>query len=403
MNHHLCEFAKLTFSVVLVLATAQGQTAPKPTTEELEAIEQEIEAGQAVQERLEEEKKVLDRTIETVRSELVALARRVQDREYSLLELEERLEILEAREETLQQAVDRRDTQMQQLLMALERLALRPSDAVILQPRTSADAVRSAILLRTAVPEVRKSAMELKNDLAELQIVRISIITEQEKISANAKQLLSEQKRLGRLHAEKGFMQKNLIARSSKSAEQNQFLAQSAKNLRDLLEKLKTARTKPVPPQTAVSPKIRIKDSSKSPTEQPSFNKARGSMPYPVAGQLTTPYGNDSDSGNHRKGITIATRGGASVLAVYDGVIAFSGPFRGYGELLIIEHSEGYHSLLAGMSRIESTVGQRVFAGEPVGVMEQEGSPSLYVELRRDGEPINPLPWLTARIEGSKR
>jgi septal ring factor EnvC (AmiA/AmiB activator) len=102
--------------------------------------------------------------------------------------------------------------------------------------------------------------------------------------------------------------------------------------------------------------------------------------------------------GNVEKGITIETRSAAQVIAPYAGQVVFAGQFRGYGLLLIIEHGEGYHTLLAGMDRIDSTVGQRVVAGEPVGVMGQtEGKPTLYVELRRNGQPVNPLPWLTAR------
>jgi murein hydrolase activator len=77
--------------------------------------------------------------------------------------------------------------------------------------------------------------------------------------------------------------------------------------------------------------------------------------------------------------------------------VVFAGPFRGYGQLLIIEHSEGYHSLMAGMGRIDTSVGARVLAGEPIGAMAEDGTPSLYVELRRDGQPINPLPWLADR------
>jgi len=89
---------------------------------------------------------------------------------------------------------------------------------------------------------------------------------------------------------------------------------------------------------------------------------------------------------------------GAQVIAPHDGLVAFSGPFRGYGLLLIIEHAEGYHTLLAGMARIDATVGQRLLAGEPVGVMGQdEAKPALYVELRRQGQPVNPSPWLTAQ------
>jgi septal ring factor EnvC (AmiA/AmiB activator) len=135
-------------------------------------------------------------------------------------------------------------------------------------------------------------------------------------------------------------------------------------------------------------------------------------MPFPVAGSLATRYGEAAgsaeDPSSRAKGITITTRGGAQVVAPFDGVVAFAGPFRGYGQLLIIEHSEGYHTLLAGMGHIDAVVGARVLAGEPVGVMEnapeksgetageRAGSPSLYVELRRDGQPINPLPWLAS-------
>ena len=132
-----------------------------------------------------------------------------------------------------------------------------------------------------------------------------------------------------------------------------------------------------------------------------SFAKARGTMPFPVAGSLTGKYGaaaqTSGDAGLLAKGITITSRAGAQVVAPFDGIVAFAGPFRGYGQLLIIEHSEGYHTLLAGMGHIDARVGQRVLAGEPVGVMENEGAPALYVELSRDGQPINPLPWLADR------
>ncbi|MEQ9447676.1 MAG: peptidoglycan DD-metalloendopeptidase family protein, partial [Rhodospirillaceae bacterium] len=103
------------------------------------------------------------------------------------------------------------------------------------------------------------------------------------------------------------------------------------------------------------------------------------------------------DGSPRARGITIKGRAGAPVIAPFDGIIAFAGPFRGYGRLLIIEHSEGYHTLLAGLARIDGAVGQMVLAGEPVGLMETAGAANLYVELRRDGQPINPLPWLAGR------
>jgi septal ring factor EnvC (AmiA/AmiB activator) len=97
--------------------------------------------------------------------------------------------------------------------------------------------------------------------------------------------------------------------------------------------------------------------------------------------------------------LTIETRSSAQVVAPHDGKVVFAGNFRGYGQLLIIDHGEGYHSLLAGMSRIDGIIGQYLLSGEPVGVMgsPKDGKPSLYIELRRNSQPINPAPWLVQK------
>ena len=120
--------------------------------------------------------------------------------------------------------------------------------------------------------------------------------------------------------------------------------------------------------------------------------------PLPVAGRLIQRFGEPDDQAQPAKGMIYESRTGAAVVAPYDGRILFAGPFRGYGLILIIEHGEGYHSLLSGLGRIDGGVGQWVLAGEPVGAMVQatEGNPRLYLELRRQGHPINPQPWLAA-------
>ncbi len=128
------------------------------------------------------------------------------------------------------------------------------------------------------------------------------------------------------------------------------------------------------------------------------FGSARGHYRLPVAGSIQRGFGDDLGFGQHSRGMTVATRQSARVVAPYDGRILFIGPFRAYGEILIIEHSDGYHSLLAGLGRTDGTVGQTVLAGEPVGIMTADGEarPRLYIELRRNGTPINPQPWLAA-------
>ena len=123
---------------------------------------------------------------------------------------------------------------------------------------------------------------------------------------------------------------------------------------------------------------------------------ARGDLTFPVIGKINSQYGVRHKLGMTRKGIQIESGPGAQVVAPYNGRIVFAGPFRGYGRLLIIEHGKGYHSLLAGMARINGSVGQWLLSGEPVAVMGEPltGRPTLYMELRVNGRPVNPNPWL---------
>jgi septal ring factor EnvC (AmiA/AmiB activator) len=279
------------------------------------------------------------------------------------------------------------------------------------------------------VPGIQQSAGHLQKELVELYRVRSEIMTQRERVAAGAAELVEKHKTLQALSARKSTQQLALAARSQEAEQRVAKLSQEAADLRELFAKLAEEKTrreaeekriaeqrakeererasndgllpaapttgrivlKPPPGVEPIAPATLDSSSGKS------FAQARGSMPYPVIGKLTSKYGEAADEGVMSKGIIITSRPESPVVAPFDGVVAFAGPFRGYGLLLIIEHSEGYHSLLAGMGRIDSAVGQRVLAGEPVGVMDSGESTSLYLELRRDGQPINPLPWLAAR------
>jgi len=129
-----------------------------------------------------------------------------------------------------------------------------------------------------------------------------------------------------------------------------------------------------------------------------SFVAGRTPLTLPVSGHIVRRYGEADEFGQTTRGVTLETRPGAQIVAPFDGRVMFAGPFRGYGQILIIEHGDGYHSLLAGLERIDGAVGQWLVAGEPVATMGTgEPRPRLYLELRRNGQPINPLPFLATR------
>ncbi|MBL8628141.1 MAG: peptidoglycan DD-metalloendopeptidase family protein [Rhodospirillaceae bacterium] len=431
------------------------------STEEqrLQSIQQELKDSEAEKQRLLARQEVVGKELAALRTDMIGIAKTIQDQELVLTGLEGRLSDLQSTEADLKIRLGVRDEQLQRVAMALQRLALRPSEAVNLSPLKPDDAVRTAILLRAAVPDVQSSAKQLEGELGELYAVRKGVEEQQQKVALAAAGLVDQRRSLEQKEHDKAKLQLELSGATAAADTKLQKLASEAADLKDLVAKITAERArrekereaariaaeakhqaelaaaakaakpstnritlKPppgvevapgsTPPETQVAalppqagtqqPSAAPKQAAKPPDLRP-FSKARGTMPPPAVGALKRRFGDATDEpgalspGGVSKGIVIASRSGGQVIAPFDGTVAFAGPFRGYGLLLIIEHSEGYHTLLAGLGRIDCVLDQRVFAGEPVGVMNSHGASDLYVELRQNGQPVNPLPWLESR------
>lgn len=146
------------------------------------------------------------------------------------------------------------------------------------------------------------------------------------------------------------------------------------------------------------------------------FQDARGRLSLPARGRRVLGFGEKTQYGGTSKGLVIETRYGARVTSPCDGWVVYAGEFRSYGQLLIINAGGGYHVLVAGLSRMDVGPGQFVLAAEPIGTMSraprtaqlasdrpdtapsvpQTGAPVLYVEFRKDGQPIDSDPWWAA-------
>ncbi len=435
----------------------------------LKELENALKKGQEEHEQIKQRAAALGKELADIKSEMVGVARAVQEHEETLSELESQLNDLDALEREKMAALDLKRQQMNGVLTALQRLAFRPSEALIAQPTSPADTVRSALLLRDVLPKIREQALTLKTELDSLSSLRADIGRQKRRISATTAKLDGEHKRLTELFRRKQQLQQETEGKRLETEKQLQTMAAEAKDLRDLLSRLeeerlrrereaaeraaaekaarqaeiaaaKAARQARVAAARAAKERheaeIAAARSARQAEQQAEhaakeaearadqaarnatvaaakaasdkappgrrgahpFSQAKGEMVYPARGRIIVRFGQADELGAPSKGMTIQTRRGAQVVSPYDGQVVFAGPFRGYGLLLIIEHGEGYHTLLAGMTRIDGAVGQHLLAGEPVGVMGQsEGKPHLYIELRHNGQPVNPLPWLTAR------
>jgi len=374
--------AALTFAPV-ASASAQDK-------HDLEKIEREIEASQKQREALDQERRTLEKGVSTLRRNLIRAARTAQEQESVLSRLEAKLPELKETAAERHRALNDRRQQMTGTLAALERLSRSPPQALLLSNAEPLNIVRSALLLRAALPHLRARAVALRQDLSEITTVRTELENRQRKIKSATATLDTKRNRLNALMVHKAVERRRMIKATRQVDNRLASLSERAESLRELFAHLqKAARPKPKPelrrPQTASLPDASI------------AKLDFGTMTQPARGKLVERFGQDTKTGSSAKGATFETRLRAQVVAPFDGKVVFAGPFKGYGQILIIQHGDAYHTLLAGMRRVDATLGQLLLAGEPIGVMgSQEAGTRLYVEVRRKGQPVNPLPWFTA-------
>ncbi|HYB11169.1 MAG TPA: peptidoglycan DD-metalloendopeptidase family protein [Alphaproteobacteria bacterium] len=399
-----------------------GQPATNPDTDTvgmtLKEVESALQRERTRAGELDEQAGNISKDLEQVRAQMIEAAKASQEQEAQITELEATLDELRASEDEKTAAFHERRTQLSKTLGALERLSLYPPEALAAFPESPVDTVRSALLLRAAVPAVEAQASKLRFDISALQKVRAQIVAERSALESAKQRLASDNLRLASLFGRKDQLYRETeVARRAAEDHMNKLSSQ-ARDLRDLMDRVEAERARreaaeraragelaqvsPVLPPAESSPNMgsgNTKLASIPADQAPAIRQistAQGRLTLPARGQIVKEFGVNEEFGNISKGITLRTRPGAQVVASFDGQVAFAGPFRGYGQILIIEHSEGYHTLLSGLSRIDVAAGQWVLAGEPVGIMGsgESGGPELYVELRRNGRPIDPLPWL---------
>jgi septal ring factor EnvC (AmiA/AmiB activator) len=353
-----------------------------PTAGKLEKVEQQIEATKERKDRLAQDAAELASEAAKLRAQAIELAGAIQEREEEVSELETRLEHLGDLEKDLLAALERRRQQMTSTLGAIERIARRPPEALAFGAGTPADQVRSAMLLSRVAPALRADAEALGRELGELTALRQDIEAERENLAKATEALKGERATLARLAERKARELRRSLAEARAEDQRLGRLAAEATDLRSLLAKIEEAETR--------------RAEKEAEKERVALAGPTGNLPLPARGDIVRRFGQANEVGQPARGLSIRTRREAQVVAPFEGEVVFAGPFRGFGLLLITAHADGYHSLLAGFGRIDVAVGQNVHSGEPVGQMGEDAAPTLYVELRRKGDPVNPLPWLAA-------
>ena len=416
----------LSCAVSVSSASAQTTTPAQNTPASPDAIkqrEQELEAARAQQKnaaeaqaRLKAEIAAIGQDRSKLNQQLIDIAGQVRTAETAIGEAEARLRPLDAREQEIRSSLDSRRSEIVEVLAALQRAGRRTPPALLVRPEDALQSLRTAMLLGSVVPELRTRATSLVSDLGELVALRKTISTERDRLAADRDKLKGDQTRLAALVDERQRQQAGIEKDMETEGTRAIALAKQVDSLQGLIAKMEqdvkaAAKAALAASQSGKSDPALFKNPNRT-SPAIAFASAKGLFKFPVNGAKIRDFGGSDGAGGIEKGISLATRTGAQVTTPCDGWVVYAGPFRSYGQLLILNAGGGYHVLIAGMERISVTIGQFVLTGEPVATMgstsqvasilaTNASQPVLYVEFRKDGTPIDPGPWWAAS-EGEK-
>jgi septal ring factor EnvC (AmiA/AmiB activator) len=393
---------------------------------ELEAIRAEQKKATEIEAALRAEIATLGEDRRKLNQDLIDTATRLRNVEERIGETEARVRPLDDSETATRQSLERRRGIIIEILAALQRIGRRPPPAILVRPEDALQSVRTAMMLGAVLPEMRSEAETLVAELGELVRVRREIAIEREQLTRDLAALLQERRRMTLLVEERQKKQADTEKALEAERQRAGSLAAQVNNLRDLIAKLEqnlasaaraarsAARSDDESKQRPADARPTLAALSDPGRLAPAiaFASAKGLLRLPVSGVRTREFGAADGLGGIERGLSIATRAGAQVTAPCDGWVVYSGPFRSYGQLLILNAGGGYHVVLAGMNKVSVNLGQFVLTGEPVAVMgdgppgtsvrgASSSQPVLYVEFRKDGTPVDPSPWW-ARSDSEK-
>jgi septal ring factor EnvC (AmiA/AmiB activator) len=421
-----------------------GQAAPLPETElttrrdktrsELEALSNSISLSKEKAVSLEQGIADLDKTGENLRTAIVDSAGKRKTLEQQIVDGETRLNDLRTKEDAVHQSLRARRGVLAEVLAALQRMGRNPPPALLVSPEDALASVRSAILLGAVVPGIRTETENLAADLKALSSLRIDIAAQKKALTDDMTARMEEERRMSLLMVEKSRLRDKSAAELIAERRKAEELASRATSLEGLIATLERDISSVKQAAEATRMEAERQRQMSEAQREAARELARNSVPdknriapayafsdlqkklaFPAAGRPVRKFGDADGTGHSLQGMMLETDAGAVVTAPSDGWIVFAGAFRSYGQMIILNPGDGYHVVLSGMDAVNVQQGQFVVAGEPLAVMGakrvasatalalETDRPTLYIEFRKDGKPVDSRPWWTAQDTGKAR
>ncbi|MEM8725321.1 MAG: peptidoglycan DD-metalloendopeptidase family protein [Pseudomonadota bacterium] len=405
--------------LALVLAVPQGSAQrdvalidPDEAQTELQRATRESQRANARADRFAREAETATEAADKTAREAAAIAARIQRAEANIAAARARYSLAQADRAELSARLAERQQPLVRLTGALQTTARRPLALSALQPGSLKDLVYVRAVLDSAVPQIRERTSALRGELEEGRRLETQAQEALASLRGSEQDLQAKRAELTELETRQRLASREARSNASREGERALALAEEARDLDGLIDRIDDAAAlrselaalpgpllRPtglvVPRAGAVAETAASEAGEETDLATSRANDAPPPADFqlPVQGRTIVGFGELRDSGLRSTGVSLAPAAGAQVVAPATGRVAFSGPYRGYGRIVIIEHAGGWTSLVTGLDRVDVEVGDTLIGGSPLGVAARE-EPAITIELRRGGEPINPLRFL---------
>lgn len=392
------------FAVVALACVAGWQASAQqesPFADAGEAGEALRRAGQSLAttraraERLEQAARSATAEADRTAREAAAVAARIQQSQAEIELAQARIALIDRQREQLRSRMAERQEPVVRLTAALQMMARRPLAFGLVRSESLRDTVYLRAVMETMLPEVRRRTAGLRAEIQRGRKLQDDARLATSQRRNGEKSLAARQVELAALESRQRLASRAAQGVASREADRAMALAEQTRDLSSLMGELESAGALrkrlaalpgPILPPSRPGEVLMVVDARPPAAPAPADGIA---WIIPVAGRLVSGFGERREVGL-TTGIQLAASAGAQVVSPADGRVAFAGPYRGYGRIVIVEHEGGWTTLVTNLGRLAASVGEKVVQGSPLG-NAGPGRPVLSIELRREGTPVNPL------------